>query len=138
MITSKPVYGQSLDDRPSSHGVRHERLIVTPNDVSALRVTCGRGRLHFGPVNHIEMRYEIVEGGQNGSGVWLDNGSIRFRAGELSYCVHRFPKRQHNKFDRIAQRVAEQVGSPMSFDGAQRRKHLRSGVPNIFVSFFDS
>jgi hypothetical protein len=35
-------------------------------------------------VNHIEIRYEIVEGGQNGSGVWPDTGSIRFRAGELT------------------------------------------------------
>ena len=61
-----------------------------------------------------------------------------FRAGELSYCVHRFPKRQHNKFDGIVQRVAKQVGSAMSFDGAQRRKHLRSGVPNVFVGFFNS
>ena len=25
----------------------------------------------------------------------------------------------------------------MSFDRARRRKHLRSGVPNVFVSFFD-
>jgi hypothetical protein len=58
--------------------------MVTPNDLSALRVTCGTGRLHFGPVNHIEIRYEIVEGGQTGSGVWPDTGSIRFRAGELT------------------------------------------------------
>jgi len=57
--------------------------MVTPNDLSALRVTCGT-RLHFGPVNHIEIRYEIVEGGQTGSGVWPDTGSIRFRAGELT------------------------------------------------------
>jgi|HubBroStandDraft_6_1064221.scaffolds.fasta_scaffold606214_2 hypothetical protein len=63
-------------------------LIVTPNDHSALRVTYGTGRLHFGPVNHIEIDYEIVEGGQNGSGVWPDDGSIRFRAGELTSQDH--------------------------------------------------
>lgn len=63
-----------------------ERLIATPNEVSALRVTCWRGRLHFGPVNHIEMRYEIVEGSQNGSGVWLDNGSIRFEGVRIYPC----------------------------------------------------
>jgi hypothetical protein len=62
------------------------------------------------------MGYEIVEGGQNRSGVWLDNGSVRFRAGELSYRIHRFPKRQHDKFDRVAPRMSKQVRSPMSFD----------------------
>jgi hypothetical protein len=98
----------------------------------------GAGRLCFGPVNYIEMRYEIVEGCQNGSGVWLDNGSIRFCAGEPSYCLHRFPKRQDNKFNRIVKRVTKQVGSPMSFDGVQRWKHFRSSVPNILVSFFNS
>jgi hypothetical protein len=39
-------------------------------------------------VNHIEIDYEIVEGGQNGSGVWPDDGSIRFRAGELTSQDH--------------------------------------------------
>jgi hypothetical protein len=32
----------------------------------------GSGRLCFGPVNYIEIGYEIVEGGQHGSGVWLE------------------------------------------------------------------
>ena len=70
-----------MTDHPTTGG-GPKGLLLHPT-MSALCVTCGRGRLHFGPVNHIELRYEIVEGGQNGSGVWLDNGSIRFGAGEL-------------------------------------------------------
>ena len=100
----------------------------------------GAVRPCFGPVNYIEMRYEIVEGDQNGSGVWLDNRSIRFCAGKPSYCLHRCPKRQDNKFNRIVKivkRVTKQVGTPISFDGVQRWKHFRGGVPNVLVSFFN-
>lgn len=101
----------------SATGMRFPGLIIVPNDVSALCVTSGHRSAPFrAPGNYIEMRYEIVEGGQNRSGGWLDNSSVGFCAGELSYRIHRFPKRQHDKFDRVAPRMAKQVRSPMSFD----------------------
>jgi hypothetical protein len=38
--------------------------------------------------------------------------------------AHRFPKSQYDKFDRAANRAAEQVCSPMSFDCAERGEDL--------------
>ena len=92
----------------------------------------------FGGRDNLEMRYEIVEGFQGDSSLWLDDGSIRLRAGKLLDSLHRVPQGQHNKFDPIAVGVAEQISSPVSFDCAQRRKYSLGGMADIFTSLFGS
>jgi PIN domain nuclease of toxin-antitoxin system len=40
--------------------------------------------------------------------------------------------------NRLPPSAYDGLAQALSFDSAQRGKHLRSGVPNVFVSFLDS
>jgi hypothetical protein len=44
---------------------------------------------------------------------WFHNGLLRLHPGELTDCLHRFPKCEHNKFNRAVNLASEQVCSAM-------------------------
>ena len=82
-------------------------------------------------VNDLEVRYGLVEATQYRSCFRFDNRLLRLPSREPTDCPHRFPKGRHGKLDSVVHRPAEQVYSPMSFDGLERRKDFCRGVVNI-------
>ena len=67
-------------------------------------------------MHDLEVRYSLVEGKQDCTRFRIHHGLLGRYSGKFTDCLHRLPKREHDKFNRAVSRAPEQVCSAMSFD----------------------
>lgn len=88
-------------------------------------------------MNDLEVRYKLIEGDQGRSCFRFHHRLLRLRSGEPADGLHRLPQREHDKFNRAANRALEQVCSAMSFDRSECREDLFGCVLNVLPRFLD-